>query len=229
MGLPAEKPRRATLSDLEAVPEHMVAEIFGGVLHVFPRPSPPHAHAASILGMDIGGPFDRGRGGPGGWRIVDEPELHLGRRGKEDVLIPDLAGWRLSRMPRLPVTAYFSLAPDWVCEVLSPSTETVDRSEKMAIYAREKVSHAWLVHPFRRMLEVYRLGPDGLWIMLGVYSKDQVVRAEPFDAVELHLSSLWTDLEGEPDETPVPPLTLRVKRPKTLSRDAQKKGRGKKA
>ncbi len=196
MGLPAEKPRRATYADLEAVPAHKVAEILNGVLHVFPRPAPRHAHTASAVSYEISGPFSRGRGGPGGWRILYEPELHFGPADDEDIVVPDLAGWRLERMPVLPRTAYFRLAPDWVCEVLSPSTEKVDRMEKMPIYAREGVRHAWLIHPLHRTLEVYRLGHDGLFGLAATHWNDAVVRAEPFQEVELELSALWAEVEG---------------------------------
>jgi Uma2 family endonuclease len=232
MGLPAEKPGRATYADLVAVPKRMVAEIVDGVLHVFPRPAPPHAYAASGLGMDVGGPFDRGRGGPGGWRILDEPELHFGPADDRDVLVPDLAGWRLERMPKLPSTAYFTLAPDWVCEVLSPSTEVFDRAEKMPIYAREGVRHAWLVHPVHRTLEVFRLGKDRLWHLLGVHRDSAIVRAEPFDAVELALSALWTDIDPammEEYERPTPHATLQMVKPKTPRRAPLKKARPRKA
>jgi Uma2 family endonuclease len=141
------------------------------------------------------GPFDRGRGGPGGWQILDEPELHFlnpAVKAGKDVLVPDLAGWRVARMPDLPDEAYFGLAPDWICEVLSKSTEEVDREEKMAIYAREGVRHAWLVDPIARTLEVFRL--DGRrWERDGVSRDDARVRAEPFQALELELSTLWVN------------------------------------
>lgn len=146
-------PRRATYSDLLAVPSRLIAELIGGDLHTQPRPGGPHAAAASILGMVVGNPFHRGSGGPGGWVILDEPELHL----DEDVLVPDLAGWRRERMPAIPETAAFELAPDWICEVLSPSTEAIDRTEKLPIYAREKVDHVWLLNPRLQMLEAFVL------------------------------------------------------------------------
>ncbi len=184
MPLPNTAP--ATYADLQAVPDHLVAEILDGELFTSPRPAAPHAHAASTLGMDIGSPFQRGRGGPGGWRILDEPELHLGPH----VCVPDLAGWRRERMPVVPDVAAFELAPDWICEVLSPSTRRIDRIRKMPIYAEAGVGHAWLVDPLLRTLEVYRLS-DGRWLSVGSYEGDAAVRAEPFDAVELAIGDLW--------------------------------------
>ena len=191
---PVEQRRDATYADLEAVPSHQVAEIIQGVLHVMPRPVPRHARVSSRLTMEIGGPFDRGRGGPGGWQILDEPELHfpnLAVKAGKDVLVPDLAGWRVERMPELPEEAFFALAPDWICEVLSTSTEEIDRKEKMPTYAREQVRHAWLVDPIARTLEVFRLNGRE-WVGVGVHREDARVRAEPFEAIELDLSVLWT-------------------------------------
>ncbi len=178
--------RRATYADLLAVPEHLVAEILNGELVTSPRPATPHATAASNLGGELYGPFRKGVGGPGGWVILDEPELHLG----EDIVVPDLAGWRRARMPEVPVAAAIELAPDWVCEVLSPRTEAIDRAEKMPLYASAGVSHAWLVDPGLRTLEVFRR--DGQrWTLLAVFRDDARVSAEPFDAVPLDLASLW--------------------------------------
>jgi Uma2 family endonuclease len=145
--------RPATYDDLMKVPDIMVAEIVDGELHASPRPAPRHANATSAVASAVHPPYHHGRGGPGGWLILFEPELHLGR----NVLVPDVAGWRRARMPRLPAEAYFPLAPDWVCEVLSPSTASLDRVKKLAIYAREQVGHAWLIDPAARTLEVLRL------------------------------------------------------------------------
>jgi Uma2 family endonuclease len=177
---------QATYEDLLQVPDHKVAEIVNGDLHVSPRPSPRHALAATVLDRAIGPPFHHGRGGPGGWWILFEPELHLG----EDVLVPDLAGWRRERLPELPDTAAFTLAPDWICEVVSPSTEALDRAKKTRAYAREGVAHAWIVNPQARTLEVYRL-TDGRWVLLAAHEGQAAVRAEPFDALELGLAELW--------------------------------------
>ena len=145
--------RRATYQDVLDAPAHRVAEIVDGTLYTHPRPAMPHALATSVLGHDLGNPFQFGRGGPGGWWIIDEPELHLG----EDILVPDLAGWRRERMPDYPDTAYVTLAPDWVCEVLSSSTRKVDLHEKRPVYAREGVGHLWLVDPIDRTLEAFEL------------------------------------------------------------------------
>jgi len=180
--------RPATYQDLLDAPEHLIAEILDGELILSPRPASPHAHAVSMLGIDVGGPFMRRRGGygPGGWWILYEPELHL----DPDVLVPDLAGWRRERMPTVPRVAWFELPPDWVCEVLSPSSAGRDRLRKMRTYARAGLSHVWLIDPLARLLESYRL-QDGLWLRLGSWGGDELVRAEPFAEVELELSAWW--------------------------------------
>lgn len=180
---------KVTYDDLRALPENMVGEILGGQLHATPRPAPKHARAYSALGFSLGGPFDRGHGGPGGWWIIDEPELHLAG----DVIVPDIAGWRRSRMPALPETAWFELAPDWVCEILSPSTAHTDRAIKMPVYAREGVAHLWLVDPDARTLEVYALQDSGHWLLLETLKDADGVRQPPFDAIEFPLSDLWAE------------------------------------
>ena len=178
----------ATYADLCAVPENFVAEILGGELYAFPRPASPHSLAASVLGAELTGPFHIGKNGPGGWWLLDEPELHFAA----DVLVPDLAGWRRERMSAIPNVAYFTLAPDWICEVLSPSTESIDRGKKLAIYAREGVQHAWLLNPLLQTLEVWRL-VSKRWSLAGTYADTARVRAEPFDAIELPLGALWPE------------------------------------
>ena len=183
--------RRATYEDLLQVPPHRVAEIVDGDLHVSPRPASRHALASSRLGSALGPPFDRGQGGPGGWWIIDEPELHLG----EEILVPDLAGWRRDRMPEFPDTSAFTLAPDWVCKIVSPSTERLDRAKKMPAYARENVAYLWLLNPLARTLEVYRRA-GAQWLLLATHEGTSRVRAEPFDAVELELGPLWGEATG---------------------------------
>jgi Uma2 family endonuclease len=185
-GVMERKP--ATYADLEALPEHVVGELIAGELHVSPRPASPHTVAASVLGMALGGPFHLGQGGPGGWVLLDEPELHLG----QDVLVPDLAGWRRERMPRPPRTAAFTLAPDWVCEVLSPSTARLDRALKLPVYAREGVRHVWFLDPEVRMLEVFRL-EGARYSLLLTHTGTARVRSEPFEALELELAALWDE------------------------------------
>jgi Uma2 family endonuclease len=191
MALPERRP--ATYEDVIAAPEHKVAEVVDGELYLNPRPAKPHAAAASALGEELGPPFKRGKGGPGGWILLDEPELHLGK----DILVPDLGGWRRERMPALTTDLpYFTLSPDWVCEVLSPSTERLDRRKKLAAYARERVGHVWLVNPLARTLEVLEL--DGQrYAIVAVHADDERVRARPFDAIELELSILWADVQQD--------------------------------
>jgi Uma2 family endonuclease len=176
----------ATYEDLLGVPDHLVAEIIDGELHTSPRPSVPHANAATSLGALLWTPFQGGQGGPGGWWILDEPELHL----HDSTAVPDLAGWRRSRLLRLSEGSAIDVAPDWVCEVLSPSTERLDRAKKLALYRREQVGNVWLVNPLTKALEVLRLQGD-LYALLAVHSGDDRVRAEPFEAIELDLSLLW--------------------------------------
>jgi len=184
--------RPATYEDLVKLPDHLVAEIVDGELHASPRPAPRHVNAGSIIGGRLVPPFHEGHGGPGGWWILDEPELHLG----DNVLVPDLAGWRRARMPRLPATAYFPLAPDWICEVLSPSTLQLDRVRKLTTYAGASVAHAWLVDPAAQTLEVLRLD-RGRWTILATHAGLEVVRAEPFHEVQFPLQSLWADTSDE--------------------------------
>ncbi len=184
---PARRP--ATYDDLRAVPEHKVAEIIEGDLVVSPRPASPHARAASAVGSDLFGGFDGppgGAGNPGGWWILFEPELHFGA----DVVVPDLAGWRHERMPTIPNVAAFTLAPDWVCEVISPSTARIDRTGKMRVYAREGVAHLWFIDPLARTLEVFRLD-GGRWTLVATHDGDASVHAEPFDALALALQRWW--------------------------------------
>lgn len=178
--------KRATYEDVLAAPRHVVAEIVRGTLHTHPRPAVPHARAQGRLHGELGGPFDLGRGGPGGWILLLEPELHLG----EDIVVPDIAGWRREGFSVERNVAFISAAPQWICEVVSPSTEALDRSDKMDIYARESVRHAWLLDPIDQVLEVFRL-ESSRWVRLGAWRAAAKVRAEPFDSFELDLSVLW--------------------------------------
>lgn len=189
MGDPA-KPR-ATRADLDALPERVVGELIGGVLYTMTRPRPRPARAASIIGGDLNGPYDRGRGGgPGGWWIVVEPGIELAELDVEEIA-PDVAGWRRERLPRLP-DGPFTIRPDWVCEVLSPSTRSHDLKLKRPLYARAGVLWMWIVDVEARLLTASKLH-DGQWLELATWADDDVARIAPFEAVEIQLHDLWAD------------------------------------
>jgi Uma2 family endonuclease len=186
-----ESMKRATYEDVLNAPENKVAEILDGELFLSPRPAPRHSVAATRLSSVVANTFDdgvRGPGGPGGWWILAEPELHFA----EHVVVPDIAGWRRERLSIIPDEAYFALAPDWICEVLSPSTERIDRGRKLRIYAEAGVSHAWFVKPTDRSLEVMRLR-EGAWTIVGSWQDAASVRVEPFEAIAIELARLWVN------------------------------------
>jgi Uma2 family endonuclease len=187
----ATRKRPATYEDVLAAPEHMVAEIIDGELILSPRPEPAHTVAASTIGANLLEPFQGGRGGPGGWWILDEPELHLEGSGRP--IVPDVAGWRVERMPQLPDTAYFTVAPDWICEVISKGTEATDRAKKMPVYFDAGVRNIWLVNPVAQTLEVYR-SAESVWQLMRTFSDEgtgATIRAEPFEAIEIDLARWW--------------------------------------
>ena len=184
MSAPAKK--LASYADLEAGPPHLVAEIIYGVLETHPRPVFPHARASSLLGYLLIGPYDFGRNGPGGWHFLDAPELHLGR----NVVVPDIAGWRRERLPYIPDVAFSTLAPDWVCEVLSPATARFDRGAKRDIYGEAGVSYLWLIDPRERVLEAFHR-TNGNWLLAGVATGSDAVKLPPFDAVAFSLDDLF--------------------------------------
>ncbi len=185
-------PRRPTYADIEALPEHLRGEILGGELIVTPRPAPAHVNTASVLGALLLPPFQLARGGPGGWRIQHGPELSLAADPDYDPVIPDLAGWLVESMPDLPVTAQYKTTPDWVCELLSPSTAMLDRTRKLPFYLRAGVAHVWFVDASARTLEVFGTH-DGDWRLLAVHGGDETVRVPPFEDIELELALLWPD------------------------------------
>lgn len=197
---PDRERRRATYEDVLRAPEHLVAEILDGELVTSPRPAGRQALATAVLTAEVVGPHHLGRGGPGGWWILIEPEIHFGPPGRVDVVVPDLAGWRRERMPRPPEGPFETLAPDWICEVLSPSTARYDRIRKLRMYAREGVGHAWLVDPLAKTVEVYRREGEH-WLLLSSHEGSERMRAEPFDAVEIELSALWGEDVQEPEGT----------------------------
>jgi len=187
--------KKATYDDLYQVPENMTGEIINGELIATPRPSRKHVYATSTLGNEIGPPYHLGRGGPGGWIILIEPEISF----VENILVPDLAGWKRERFPKFEDHNWISVTPDWVCEILSPNSVRTDRIKKMRIYAQHEIRHVWLVDPVQMMLEVFKL-ESGHWIIIGVFAEDDKVRTEPFQEIEIDLSNLW--LEGPPKQPP---------------------------
>jgi Uma2 family endonuclease len=188
MNTQARSPRPATYQDVLDAPAHMVAEIANGRLHLHPRPAMRHSRASFRLAGQLDGPFQGRPGAPGGWHFAIEPELHF----DDDVLVPDLAGWRRERMPAYPDTAFATLAPDWVCEILSPSTRRFDLTEKRALYASNAVAHLWLVDPETRTLEAFTL-TDGRWTLSAAFQEGDEVRTAPFETLGFPLGALWPD------------------------------------
>ena len=184
MAEPSKRP--AIYADLEAVPPHLVAEILFGDLVTHPRPARRHGGAASALNALVGSAYQFGSGGPGGWVFVVEPELHLGPH----VVVPDVAGWRRERVTEPAEKAYFEVAPDWVCEAISPRTEKHDKGPKRRIYATYEVGHLWLVDPRDQSLEVFTR-QDQNWLLIHTFFDDQQVSAPPFEALTFSLGLLW--------------------------------------
>lgn len=184
------EPRPATYADIEALPPHVVGEILFGVLHTHPRPAPRHSVAAGELQTELSVPFRRGRGGPGGWIFAVEPELHLGPH----VVVPDIAGWRKERLTPFPDTPYIETPANWLAEVLSASTQAIDRTDKLTVYTEFGVKHCWYVDPLARTLEVLAL-TGGKWLLAATYKDADPVTAPPFEAHTFLLDVLWV-----PDE-----------------------------
>jgi len=180
--------KEGTYEDLYALPENMTGEIIDGELIATPRPSQKHIYTTSRLDKEIGPPYEIGRGGPGGWIILVEPEIGFGK----NILVPDLAGWKRERFSVDESHNWIAIAPDWACEVLSPSTARNDRMKKMRIYARHEVAFAWLIEPTLKMLEAYRL-EGGRWLLLDIYAENDKVRIEPFQDIEIDLGGLWLE------------------------------------
>lgn len=180
-------PQPATRAELEALPEHLVGELIEGVLYTAPRPRAVHANIGMLLGGDINGAFQRGRGGPGGWWILAEPGIEL---AAAEEIVPDLAGWRRERLPELPQDRSIQVVPDWVCEILSPSTRQHDLLVKRPFYARAGVDYMWLIDPLAQTLTVSQRS-DGRWLELGIFGGAEPFRAEPFAAIELSMADWW--------------------------------------
>jgi Uma2 family endonuclease len=186
----AQPPKKnATYDDLHGIPENTIGEIIDGKLTVTPRPSKQHVYAASVLEIELGAPYQFGRGGgPGGRVILVKPEIKLG----ENIVVPDLAGWKKERFPGTETTNWVSASPDWVCEVLSPGTLRTDKIKKMPFYGRHGVQHLWFLDPAAKTLDVFRLESDK-WVVAGLFVEDDKVRAEPFQEIEIDLNNLWLD------------------------------------
>ena len=178
---------RPTLADLDALPPGVVGEIIEGVLYTMTKPRARHQRTATGIGGDLRGPFDLGRGGPGGWWIVTEPGIELPNTPE---ISPDVAGWRRERMPELPEDEPIRVVPDWVCEILSKATRRHDLLVKMPYYAKIGVHHVWMVDLEARTLTAHRL-EDGRWLQLGVYADETEARIEPFGEVALDVKSWW--------------------------------------
>ena len=178
----------ATYADIEALPPILVGEIVFGALHAYPRPAPRHGVAAGELQFELTGPFRRGRGGPGGWIFMVEPGLHLGPH----VVVPDIAGWRRERLTPFPETAYIETAPDWLCAVLSPATQALDRTDKLTVYAASGVGHCWYVDPIARTLEVFAR-TETKWLLAATFKNDDPATAPPFEVHTFPLGVLWPD------------------------------------
>ncbi len=188
MNTQARPSRPATYQDVLDAPPHMIAEIANGRLHTHPRPAARHARASFRIAGRLDDPYQGGVGGPGGLHLAVEPELHLG----SDVLVPDLAGWRRERMPVFPDTPAIDLAPDWVCEILSPGTRRFDLTEKRDLYRANAVAHLWLVDPDARTLEAFTL-EAGRWTLAAAFQDGDDIRAAPFEALAFPLEALWPD------------------------------------
>lgn len=179
--------KRAGYQEILDAPQDMLAELVDGELHLQPRPGARHVRASSRLGALLTPPFELARGGPGGWVILDEPELHLG----EDVLVPDLAAWRSATAGALDwELAYFEVVPQWVCEVLSPSTAGRDRILKLDLYHANRVEWAWLVEPIDRTIEVYAWSESG-WVRTQTAMGGEPIALQPFSEVRLEVDLIW--------------------------------------
>jgi len=184
---------RATYADLEQLPEHVVGELVDGVLRASPRPAVPHAHACTALTTELAARFERALGGPGGWRFLFEPELHLG----DDVFVPDVAGWRIDTLPSLPVAPAITTVPDFIAEVASPSTARWDLRVKLPRYHNLGVGHVWIVRPLEHVVEAFRNAPDG-WYLAGAFCDEPDARIEPFMAAPLDVRSWWIPEASSP-------------------------------
>jgi len=188
---PSTKP--PTLADLDALPPGIVGEIIDGVLYTMTKPRMRHQRTGTGISADLRGPFDLGRGGPGGWWIVTEPGIELPNTPE---ISPDVAGWRRERMPEMPGDEPIRVVPDWVCEILSKNTRRHDQVVKMPYYAKIGVAYAWVADAEARVLVAYRL-ESGAWRVIGTYSNETEARIEPFDTVPVNVADWWPPVAPE--------------------------------
>lgn len=155
-----------------------------------PQMSLSRVLATSILGGLLVGPFQLGLGGPGGWLILDKPEIHF----DEDVLIPDLAAWSAGRAPRPTEELYTTIIPDWVCEIDTACTEGRSFSQRMNAYARAGVRFMWLLDSDLKNIDLLTLNSQSQWALNGAYSISmghRRIRGAPFDSIEIDIATLF--------------------------------------
>lgn len=172
---------------LEKLPESLTGEILNGQLYTHPRPGGRHILVSANLGAELHGPFQKSKGGPGGWWILQEPEVHFSV--DKIVVVPDLAGWRKERLPQIPESHKFTIVPDWICEISSPSTESVDKEIKMPLYAEYGVNYLWIIHPLQKTLHAYKRA-EAVWQLQGSFSHNDVVNLEPFESIRINVADL---------------------------------------
>ena len=172
---------------LEQLPESLTGQILNGQLYTHPRPNGKHILISSNVGAELHGPFQKGKNGPGGWWILQEPEVHLTLNS--EVVVPDLAGWKKERLPEIPDTHKFTVIPDWICEIFSPSTESIDKEIKMPLYAKYGVKYLWLIHPIKKSLQAFKL-TNNEWILQGTFEGNDAISIEPFDSINIKLNDL---------------------------------------
>ncbi len=194
--------RLPTLADLDALPPGMIGEIIEGVLYTMTKPRMPHQRTTTAISGGVWGPFDRGFGGPGGWWIIAEPGIELPNHTKE--ISPDVVGWRRARLPKLPRSEPIRVVPDWVCEILSPTTRRHDLLIQLPYYAKIGVAYHWMVDLDARVITAHRL-QSGAWVTIGIYGDETEARIEPFDVIPLDVASWWPPaglVDGEPVPDP---------------------------
>lgn len=192
--VPRPAQRLATYADLAALPDGERGEVLNGELVLQPSPTPLHQSTMGEIYAELRNPFQRQRGGPGGWWLIQDVDVEFGRH---DICRPDISGWRRDRVPQFPSERPVGHRPDWVCEGLSPRTALRDQGDKRAIYQRAEVPWYWLVDPSNRTITVLRLAADG-YVVHQVAGDGGIAALQPFDAIELDLSFLFPPRDEAP-------------------------------